>query len=177
MSGSKPTNYKKAGETLRRIADKVLTQNDLAKNIIIQRGSKYHAFGNYIIEEVEHGWQVTSSSFNEPLIFNTAKVALAWCIFYKTGRHGDAVQVHWLDGRVAAKQADIDALTNMLENGENLENRAVLLARLTEDISNRQSYKKQLGKCLEHAKYIKLNKGTNNELNRLNKTSRRNRGR
>lgn len=176
MSDSKHTNYKRLGASLSRIADRVLTQDDLAKQIIIQKGNTYQAFDKYLIEETPFGWQVLSDTFDTPLLFNTAKVALAWCIAYNVGRAELAANMLWLDGRVAAKQFDIDILTNTLENADPLTNRGILLARLSEDINSRQSYKKQLAKCLQTTKYIKL-KGTNNELSRFDKTSGRKRNR
>ena len=166
-------NYKHVSTTLRRIANKVLTQDDLAKRIIIRRGNTYHAYDKYTIMETPDGWQVTTDTL-APLLFNTAKVALAWCILDKAGRYAIIKHMEWLDSRITAKQSDIDVTTFALDHAEKIDNRAILLARLTEDINCRQMYKKQLGKCAETAKYIKL-KGTNNELNRPYKTSRRKR--
>jgi len=164
--------YKQVSTSLRRIADKVLTQDDLAKRIIIQKGNTYRAFDKYTIEETQCGWTVSSETFDNPLVFNTAKVALAWCILSMAGRYATASHMEWLDQRVAAKQSDIDVLSNIIETAEPLVNTAILLARLTEDINSRQVLKKQLAICVRTAKYIKLI-GTNNELNRFNKTSRR----
>ena len=169
-------NYKRSGDTLRRIADKVLTQDDLAKQIIIQKGNTYQAFDQYLIEETDSGWHVISDNLPAPLLFNTSKVALAWCIAYKVNKSELASNLLWLDNLVAAKQNDIDVLTHILDNAEKLDNRAILIARLMEDINSRQVYKKQLSICVRTAKYIKL-KGTNDELNRFNKTSRRKRSR
>ena len=152
-----------------------MAQNDLAKRIIIQKGNTYHAFDKYTIEETSDGWQVTTDTL-APLLFGTAKVALAWCILDKSGQYAMTMHMEWLDSRITAKQSDIDVLTYTLDNAEKLDNRAILLARLTEDINSRQTYKKQLLKCLSSAKYIKLI-GTNNELNRSFKTSRRRRSR
>lgn len=164
--------YKQVSTSLRRIANKVLTQDDLAKRIIIQKGNTYKAFDRYTIEETPEGWTLSACTFDTPLLFNTAKVALAWCILDKAGQYSSASQMLYLDSRITIKQSDIDVLTYMLENADPLLNRATLLARLSEDINNRQSYKKQLSNFVKQAKYIKL-KGTNNEFIRFNKTSRR----
>ena len=172
----KHTNYKRAGDNLQRIADKVLTQDDLAKQIIIQKGNTYQAFDQYLIKETEFGWHVISDSLPAPLLFNTSKVALAWCIAYKVNMLKLASNMLWLDNMVATKQIDIDILTHILDNDNELDNRTMLVARLMEDINSRQSYKEQLSKCVESAKYIKL-KGTNNAINRSYKTSKRNRSR
>lgn len=165
-------NYKEVSTTIRRISDKVLTQDDLAKKIIIQKGNTYRAFDRYTIEETSNGWTVSSDTEDNQLIFNTAKVALTWCILSAAGRYAIAHHVEWLDARVTAKQFDIDVLSNVIENAEPLVNAAILLARLTEDINSRQVYKKQLALCVRTAKYIKLI-GTNDELKRINKTSGR----
>lgn len=172
----KSKNYKDVSSSIRRISNKVLTQDDLEKRIIIQKGNTYQVYGDYTLEETEFGWQVTSDRLSEALVFNTAKVALAWCILYKVGNFATAQHMQWLDNRISAKQMDVDILMHMLESEEPTLDRATLLARLSEDINNRQSYKKQLMKYVKQAKYIKL-KGTHNELNRFNKTSRRNRSR
>lgn len=166
-------NSKQAGNRLQRIAEKVLTQGKLGNDIIVQEGNSYLVFGKYKIDQTDEGWRVQTDGL-KPRIFHKANVALAWCIYYRTGRYQLADNMHWIDGRIVAKQQDIDALTIILNTVEKLDNRAILLARLTEDINSRQSYKKQLAKCLETAKYIKL-KGTYDELNRSNKTSKRNR--
>jgi hypothetical protein len=165
-------NYKRFSNSLRKIANKILTQDDLEQRIIIQKGNTYHAYGTYTIEETQCGWKVISVVCDDPLFFNTAKVALTWCILDKYGRYKLTTLLEWLDSRVTAKQNDIDVLTYTLENAKQIDNRAVLLARLTEDINSRQMYKKQLSKCTLSAKYIKL-KGTNNAINRSHKTSRR----
>jgi len=168
--------YNKFSSTIRKIARQVLTQDDLAKRIIIQKGNTYRAFDKYTIEETQEGWKVAGDTFDNLLFFNTAKIALAWCILDKSGRYTDTIRIEWLDSRVSAKQSDIDVLTYAFEHATQMDNRAILLARLTEDINSRQKYKKQLSLLCKTAKYIKL-KGTNNELNRSYKTSRRNRSR
>ena len=172
----KHTNYKRAGDSLRRIANKVLTQDDLAKQIIIQKGNTYQAFDTYVIAPTEHGWQVSSDDLSTPLFFNTAKIALAWCIAYKVHDCELASSILYLDNMVTTKQIDIDILTHILDNDSELDNKTMLVARLMEDINSRQKYKQELSFCLQTAKYIKLI-GTNNELNRFNKTSRRRRSR
>lgn len=150
-------NYKKVSKSLRKIADKTLTQDDLAEQIIIQKGKEYHAYGNYVLEETPAGWQVTSKMLSNVILFNTAKVALAWCIAHKVGQFKLATMLRHLDSRVTAKQYDIDMLTYMLDNStQDSDARAILTARLVEDIDSRQSCKKQLAKCIESAKYIKL---------------------
>jgi len=123
-------NYNDVSKKVRKIAKKTLTQDDLAEQIIIQKG---------------------------PMLFNTAKVALAWCIAHKVGRYELATKLRNLDSRVTAKQYDIDMITYMLDNNtQDSDARAILTARLVEDIDSRQSCKKQLAKSVESAKYIKL---------------------
>ena len=165
--------YNDVSKSLRSIAEKTLSQDDLAQRVIIQKGSTYHAYGDYVIKETDFGWQVVSDKDELVKYFNTAKVALAWCIIHKVRKYGLAHLMEVLDRKVGAKQLDIDIMTHRLSNGlTETCNRATLLARLTEDINARQNYKKQLSKCVESAKYIKI-KGTKpNELKRSNKTSR-----
>jgi len=165
-------NYKKVSKSLRNIANKTLTQDDLDQQIIIQKGSVYHAFKDYKIEETVFGWQVTSSKIDDKL-FNTAKTALAWCIAHKFGLYNLTKNLQLFDEKVAAKQFDIDVLTYKLDTVSNSDENAILTARLMEDINSRQSYKKQLAKCIETAKYIKLKELCQHEFNRFNKTSRR----
>jgi len=153
--------YKDVSKSLRRIANKTLTQDDLEQQIIIQKGNTYQAYGAYSIEETPLGWQVTTLLGDEPLIFNTAKVALAWCIACKAGNHVLANKMQFLDSQVNAKQIDVDVLTHMLEHVNKLDDRAILLARLTEDINNRQIFKKQLAGCVDSAKALKLKKRRN----------------
>jgi len=150
-------NYNDVSKKVRKIAKKTLTQDDLAEQIIIQKGKAYHAYGKYVIEETPAGWQVTADMFSTPMLFNTAKVALAWCIAHKVGRYELATKLRNLDSRVTAKQYDIDMITYMLDNNtQDSDARAILTARLVEDIDSRQSCKKQLAKSVESAKYIKL---------------------
>ena len=126
----KSKNYKDVSSSIRRISDKVLTQDDLEKRIIIQKGNTYQVYGDYTLEETEFGWQVTSSRLSEALVFNTAKVALAWCILYKVGDYATASHMQWLDNRISAKQLDINILTYQLENAEPLLNRVTILTTL-----------------------------------------------
>ncbi len=167
-------NYNDVSKSVRRIAKKTLTQDDLEQQIIIQKGKTYQAFGSYLIEETQFGWQVTSDLFADPMLFNTAKVALAWCIAHKVKQYKLAAMLSHLDARVTEKQFDVDMLTNRLDNTVIDEaDRAILMARLMEDINSRQMFKKQLAKCLKQAKYIKLIRNNLNEPSRLNKNSRR----
>ena len=158
ISDLKHTNYKRAGNNLQRIANKVLTQDDLSKQIIIQKGNTYQAFDQYVIEETEFGWHVISDTLPAPLLFNTSKVALAWCIAYKVDRLELSSNMLWLDNMIATKQIDIDILTHILDNDNEFDNRTMLVARLMEDINSRQTYKKQLSKCVNLAKQIHLAK-------------------
>jgi hypothetical protein len=170
--------YNDVSKSIRGIAEKTLTQNDLAHRVIIQKGKTYQAYNDYIIEETEFGWQVTIEEADDIKYFNTAKVALAWCIAHKVRKYGLAKTIEVLDSKVISKQLDVDILTQRL-GGKLPENcdRATLLARLTEDIHARQDYKKQLSKCVESAKYIKITGSNSNELNRFNKPSKFRRGR
>jgi len=154
-------NYKKVSKSLRKIADKTLTQDDLAQQIIIQKGTTYHVFRDYKIEETVFGWEISANMFDGIILFNTAKTALAWCIAHKHNKYDLIRNLEIYDKRVAAKQFDIDIVTHQLDNGvTDSDTRAVLTARLTEDINSRQTYKKQLAKCIETAKYIKLKEQT-----------------
>jgi hypothetical protein len=163
-------NYKDVSAKVRKIADKTLTQNDLAKNVIIKRGNKYQAYSEYHIQEMPTSWQVTTDFSDKIYEFNTAKTALAWCIAYKTGRYELAKTIETLDHRLSAKQVDIDILSYYLHKGvEDPDTQFIYQSRLSEDINSRQFYKKQLVKCLNSAKYIKI-KGSSHELNRFNKT-------
>ena len=166
-------NYNTVSKSVRRIADKTLTQDDLKHQVIIRKGNTYHAYNDYVIKETDEGWQVTAELDELVVYFTTAKVALAWCIAHKVRRFDLTRMMLHLDGLVSSKQCDVDLLTHRLKNQlpESC-SRAVLMARLMEDINARQQYKKQLMNCVESAKYIKI-KGTNhNELNRFSKTSR-----
>ena len=167
-------NYNDVSKSVRRIAKQTLSQDDLAHHVIIRKGNTYQAFNDYTIEETSFGWQVTSNVFDDMKVFNTAKVALAWCMAHKYCMYKLATAMELLDRRVATKQFDIDMMTVRLDNNvTDNDDRAILVARLMEDINSRQMCKKQLAKCVETAKYIKI-KGTNsNELSRINKAGRR----
>jgi len=169
-------NYNKIRTSVRKLARAALTQDDLAQRIIIQRGNKYTVYRDYKLEEIAAGWKVSSHKFSETLLFTTSKVALAWCILTTVRRYAAAAHMLHLDNLVSAKQGNIDILMNALEKPDGVPNRAILLARLTEDINSRQKYKKQIHFCVESAKYIKLI-GTNDEFIRANKASRRKRSR
>ncbi len=145
-------NYKEVSKSIREITKRALTRGDLEKRIIIQRGGKYQAYGDYIIEENQSGWQLSSPFLNELIMFTTAKAALAWLISFKAGKIELANNIHWIDSRITAKQSDIDVLAYALGNATATTNTAILLARLTEDINSRQTYKKQLAKFVNIAR-------------------------
>lgn len=161
--------YDQLSSKLRSIASK--TESDLAKNVIVKKSDGYQAYGEYHIVETPIFWEVTTDITDDVKQFNTSKAALAWCIAHKTHKYELASNIVHLDRRLAAKQSDIDLLIQRLKLGvSDPEIKLILECRLSEDIFNRQSYKKQLLKCVESAKYIKI-KGSPDELNRFNKTS------
>lgn len=159
-------NYKDVSNKLRSIANK--SHAVLADKVIIKKGDRYQAFGEYHIRECAGFWEITTTTSDHKHRLNLGKSALAWCIAHKVQNFDLARSILHLDNRLAAKQADIDLITGRLKQGiQDPELRFVLQCRLSEDIYNRQTYKKQLSKCLEMAKYIKI-KGSSHELNRLN---------
>lgn len=154
---------------LRKIVHK--THEKLQDKVLIKKGNGYQAYSEYNITQVNDLWVVTSNYYDAPRVFSLAKSALAWCIAHKTGKYDLAGRIMHLDGRLAAKQTDIEILSYLLKQPtENPERKFIMQCRLSEDIHNRQSYKQQLAKCVNSTKYIKIKGSSNNELKRFTKT-------
>ena len=153
-------NYKKVSSAIRKLADDLLADRDLSKNIILVKGNAFHVFGRYVIKPVNKQWIIMSDRVaRNDLIFQTSKIALAWCILYNADRRETANELERLDLKIAAKQANIDLYLLQIENSEYSEEaKFVFRTRLAEDINSRQIYKKQIQKCLQTAKGLTLTK-------------------
>ncbi len=153
--------YKKVSSAIRKLADDLISNKELSQNIIIKKGKAFHVFGQYVIIPRSDSWVVISDMFVDcDLLFSSSKTALAWCILTKSNYHALAAEVKYIDSMLAYKQASIELFIEQINNSNQSEQfKVTLQARLTEDIFQRQIYKKQLLKCINFAKYIKL-KGT-----------------
>ena len=162
-------NEKKSFSTLKRIIKK--TNEELESQVIIRKNGGYQAYKEYSIIQNGLFWEVTTEFFDEVKQFNLAKSALSWCIAYKAGRYELANLIKVLDTRLAAKQTDIDILTERLKYPVDEDIQLTMQCRLSEDIHSRQSYKRQLANCVNSTKYIKIKGSFNNELRRFTKAS------
>lgn len=142
-------------EKFRKIAEKTLYTDNLIKKVIIQDESGYVIYGSYHLDEESGGWAVTADVFDDTIYFGSKRSALAWCISYNHKDYTLAKTIHVLDKRLSEKQTNIDILNYKLTQKIDLDAREVLIARLSEDVYERQTYKKQLVRCIELTKLKK----------------------
>jgi len=166
-------NYNKVATSLRRIAKQTLSQNDLAKSVIIQKAGIFYVFDQFTLQNVNNMWVVDGIQIDTHHEFHTSKSALAWCIAYIACRYELARRLRLLDHKIGSKQIDVELLIHRLENPElDNDSKAVTQHRLTEDIYSRQLHKEDLAILLKHAKYITIKGTYPNEPKRSYKTGK-----
>ena len=166
-------NYKEAQNTIKSIVNKTFDSN-LMQHLIVKKGNSFHIYDRFIMVSQDESWIVTSKRIDMTLEFHSAKSALAWCLAYMVQNYELANQLHLLDHRLIQKQMDINFLIHRLKTKIPLDDMEIVQHKLTEDIARRQNFKRQLEKCVQTAKYIKIKGSSNYELNRFNKTNRLN---
>lgn len=150
-------NFKDMKDSMRKILARTLDRDDLYKHIILQKGSNnYQAFGSYFVRQLAIDWEVTLDFSDKVMHFSAAKVALSWCVAHKSKNYNLAQLIYVLDKRMRAKQNDIDLVSQRLNMDISEEVRAILQSRLSADISDRNTIRRELNGCLEKAKAIKI---------------------
>lgn len=136
--------FKKASDKISSLLDSVINNIDIAKHLIIKRGRKYYAHGQFEIEQCDLLWIVISTQTSLIMTFHSARVALAWCILVKQKKITTYLELERIDNLMGFKQENIERYASRIRDSDNPELISILSSRLSEDIAQRNHLKKQI---------------------------------
>lgn len=151
-----------ASQKLAVLAEKELPS--LQKNLILQDGDRYFAFGKYSICCKDNEYVVEDSA-NIYGQFSSSRIALAWCIADKLNDIKLACRISSLDRLLIQHRNDIEtriAQANATKSGSQWE---IITSKVGHKRTQYNSVKSELTKCIDRAKYLQI-RGFSNETSR-----------
>lgn len=151
-----------ASKKLAVLAEKELPV--LQKNLILQDGDRYLAFGKYSIccRDNEYIVEDAANTYGQ---FSSTRIALAWCIADKLNDINLACRISSLDRLLIQHRNDIEtrvAQANSTKSGIQWE---IIISKVGHKRSQYNSVQSELTKCVNRAKYLQI-RGFSNETSR-----------
>lgn len=146
-----------------------MNKNDLKKKIsdlfiVKEDDGSYNLFGKYIIKN-EHGLYIVKV-YEDTIqtTFSSLKHAVTWCVFEKNNKQKEVKRIAELDEILGSLDAMILQHTNMLKKSDNLENKAIIHAKLLEERLRKRQALQEIEKYATISRYLQTKKYTENTI-------------
>jgi hypothetical protein len=131
------------------------------KQSIIPLDDGYLVFGQYVIKEADHGFDVFR--YNDQVgSFGSKKAAMSWCIADSCKQYRLSFEIQSLDSKKSQLSADISTRRQVGEMSKHSSITELIETKLEPKIRYYNSVKAELEKCINSAKYLQL-RGFSNE--------------
>jgi hypothetical protein len=123
----------------------------------------YNLFGKYIISSVNGQYHlVKSDDTKEPLIFNSLKHAVTWCVFDKANKYKEVKRVYELDNDLGSADALIANYNRLMVNCNN-SNKYIYKAKLIEQKLKKRKMLDEINDFTGLSKYMQSKKFAENQ--------------
>lgn len=126
-----------------------------------EKNDTYLLFNKFYIEKIsKDNILVSKIDSNISHSFYNFKDAVAWCVFYDTGKLYEADRVLELDQKLDGLETDIFISKRLFKNSKTVEDRILYLTKLSENKLKKASYTKQIQILLQDSKRLQLKRFT-----------------
>jgi hypothetical protein len=123
----------------------------------------YNLFGKYIISSVNGQYHlVKNDDTTEPLIFNSLKHAVTWCVFDKANKYKEVKRVYELDNDLVSADALIANYNRLMVNCNN-SNKYIYKAKLIEQKLKKRKMLDEINDFTGLSKYMQSKKFAENQ--------------
>lgn len=123
----------------------------------------YNLFGNYTISSVNGQYHLVKTDNNqEPLIFNSLKHAVTWCVFDKANKYKEVKRVYELDNDLVSADALIANYSRLMTSCKN-SNKYIYEAKLIEQKLKKRKMLEEINDFAGLSKYMQSKKFAENQ--------------
>lgn len=122
----------------------------------------YNLFGKYVIFTVNGQYHLLKNDVTDPLIFNSLKHAVTWCVFDKANKYKELKRVYELDNDLVSADALIANYTRLMINCNN-SNKYIYKAKLVEQKIKKRKMLEEINDFTGLSKYMQSKKFAENQ--------------
>lgn len=143
--------------------NKVDIKNKIS-DLFISRDSDgtYNLFGNYVISTINGQYHLRKDHATDPLIFNSLKHAVTWCVFDKANKYKEVKRVHELDNALVSADALIANYNRLMVNCTS-SNKYIYKAKLIEQKIKKRKMLDEINDFTGLSKYMQTKKFAENQ--------------
>lgn len=122
----------------------------------------YNLFGNYVISTINEQYHLIKDDASDPLIFNSLKHAVTWCVFDKANKYKEVKRVYELDNDIVSADALIANYNRLMTNCNN-SNKYIYKAKLIEQKLKKRKMLEEINDFAGLSKYMQTKKFAENQ--------------